>query len=95
MNLKYDWEHYLGQYEVDTIVLSTKSGLATVIKESCHWRPVYDDTVTIIFKPVRPQAPAAKEFSTAVPGGKIRGPVITKAANRDLGITGKKPRKGV
>ena len=94
MNLKYDWEPYLKQYKINTIVLSTKSGLATVLKESCRWRPVYDDTVAIIFKPAQQEEPAAKEFSTAVPGGKVRDPVITKTANRDPRITGK-PRKGV
>ena len=95
MNLKYDWEHYLNQYQIDTIVLSTTSGLATVLKESCHWRPVYDDTVAIIFKPVSQRGPEEQGFSTAVPGGKVRDRGITKTtASRDPRITGSKPRKG-
>jgi hypothetical protein len=50
IEVKYDWERYLNEYKVDTVVLSTKSALATVIKESGHWRPIYDDTVAIVFR---------------------------------------------
>lgn len=79
IEVKYDWERYLTDYKVDTVVLSPKSALATVIKESGHWRPIYDDTVAIVFKAAPEQAHQDKQFSMAVSSGKDRDPGITKA----------------
>jgi len=50
LNVKFDWESYLGQYRVDTVLLPTASPLAGAIKESSNWQIVYDDTVAIIFR---------------------------------------------
>ncbi|HLJ18298.1 MAG TPA: hypothetical protein VKV15_27655, partial [Bryobacteraceae bacterium] len=57
MEAKYDWEQYLNRYQVDTIVLSTKTALASVIKESRNWRLIYDDSIAIVFTAVRDRAP--------------------------------------
>ncbi len=51
LNVKYGWEEYLQQYKVDTILLSTTSPLAGAIKESRNWKPIYDDTIAIVFRP--------------------------------------------
>ncbi len=84
IEVKYDWERYLADYKVDTVVLSTKSPLATVIKESGHWRTIYDDTVAIVFKAAPEQAHLHKQVSIAVASGKDSDPRITKAVPRIL-----------
>jgi hypothetical protein len=94
MNVKYDWEKYLSQYRVDTIVLSTKTALASAIKESGHWRTVYDDTLAIVFRAVPERAAESQQFSAGPSGGKDRDPGITKAVNRDRKIVAAKS-KGV
>jgi hypothetical protein len=86
VNVKYDWEQYLRGYKIDAIVLPTRSALASAIKESSHWRPIYDDTVAIVFRPSEKQAPDGQPKSTTLPGGDNRGPAITKAAPRDCKI---------
>jgi hypothetical protein len=83
LNVKYDWEQFLKGYKVDTIVLSTKSALAGAIKESTHWRIVYDDTVAIVFRAVPARAPESQQFSAGPACGKERDPSITRAVNRD------------
>src|SRR5262249_23714502 len=94
MNVKYDWEQYLRKYKIDTVLLSTKTALATVMKESCHWRAVYDDKVAIVFTAVPPRAPENQQSSTAVPSGKERDRRITRALPGGL-TAPEKQRKGV
>ncbi len=95
MNVKYDWEQYLNRYKVDTIVLSTKSALASAIKESGRWHPVYDDTVAIVFRAVPERAAESQQFSTRTTGGKDRGPRITNAVPHDRKIVAVRQPKGV
>jgi len=95
MTAKYDWEQYLNRYKVDTVVLSTTSALASVIKESRNWRPIYDDTVAIVFKAVPKPAAESQQASTPPSSGKNRDPRITKAAPPDPRIRATKPTKGV
>jgi len=83
MTVHYDWEQYLRQYRIDTVLLSTKSALATVMKESGHWRAVYDDTVAIVFASVPDRAPENQSASTAAPGVDQRDRRITSAVGRN------------
>jgi hypothetical protein len=92
MNVKYDWQQSLDQYKIDTIVLSTTAPLASAIKESSHWRAVYDDKVAIVFR--RAELPAHQRFSTAVRGTND-DPRITKAGQPDFRMAPEKQRKGV
>lgn len=92
MNVKYDWEQYLQSYQVDTIVLSPATALASTIKESPHWSAVYDDQIAIVFR--RKQLPEHQQFSTAV-RGKDGDRGITKAGGPDPRIIPAKPTKGV
>jgi hypothetical protein len=92
MNVKYDWQQYLDQYKIDTIVLSTTTALASAVKESSHWRVVYDDTIAIVF--VRADAPEHPRFSTAV-SGKDDDPRITKAGQPEVRLAPEKSTKGV
>jgi hypothetical protein len=92
MSVKYDWQQYLTQYKIDTIVLSPTTPLASAIKESCHWRVVYDDKVAIVFR--RAELPVHQQFSTEV-SGKDDDPRITKAGQPDIRMVPEKRRKGV
>jgi hypothetical protein len=95
MEVKYDWEQSLNRYKVDTIVLSTKTALASTIKESSHWRTVYDDKVAIVFRAIPERAAESQQFSAGSPGGKDRDLKITKAVPRDRKIVAAKQSKGV
>jgi len=66
--------------------------LASAVKESSHWRAVYDDQVAIVFR--RAELPEHQQFSTAV-GGKDDDPRITKAGQPDFRMAPEKQRKGV
>jgi hypothetical protein len=92
MSVKYDWQQYLTQYKIDTIVLSPTTPLASAIKESWHWRVVYDDKVAIVFR--RAELPQHQQFSTEV-SGKDDDPRITKPGQPDFGMAPEKRRKGV
>lgn len=95
INVKYNWEQLLAKYQVDTIVLSTTSALAGAIKESSHWRTVYDDTVAIVFRAVPERAPETQQVSTGASGRKDRDPEITKAVRSDHKVVAVKQSKGV
>jgi hypothetical protein len=92
MNVKYDWQQSLDQYNIDTIVLSPATPLASAIKESRHWRAVYDDKVAIVFR--RAEQPEHQRFSTAV-SGTNDDPRITKAGQTDFRMAPETRRKGV
>ena len=93
MNVKYDWEQYLNGYKIDTIMLPATSALAGALKESRHWRVVYDDTIAIIFRPANKLAPEGQLVSTPFGGEKNRDPRITKSGC-DPRITAVKQSKG-
>jgi len=93
MNVKYDWEQYLERYNVDTIVLSTTTALASAIKQSGHWRAVYDDTVAIVFRRTQPPE-HQQQFSIAV-RGKDDDPKIIKPGESDRKIASARSPKGV
>jgi hypothetical protein len=95
MGVQYDWEQSLSRYKVDTIVLSTKTALAGAIKQSGHWRTVYDDTVAIVFRAVPEKAAESQQFSAGPAGGKERDPEITKAVHRDRKMVAAKQLQGV
>jgi hypothetical protein len=63
MNVKYDWQQTLGSFGINTILLSPSAPLAGALKESSHWRVVYDDGVALVFQPAAKsglEPPAAK-----------------------------------
>jgi hypothetical protein len=49
MNVRYDWEQDLSKYCVDTVLLRAEAPLAGALKQSSHWRVVYDDGIALIF----------------------------------------------
>lgn len=49
LNAKHDWERSLETHNVRTVLLPVDVPLASVLKESGRWTPVYDDGVSILF----------------------------------------------
>jgi hypothetical protein len=77
VGVKYNWEQTLARYGVDTILLSPDAALASAIKESSHWRVVYDDGKAIVFRPAENAAGRGERKTTSGTGG----------PDRDLSIT--------
>jgi hypothetical protein len=95
MSVRYDWEQSLNRYKVDTIILSTKAALAGAIKQSGHWRTVYDDTVAIVFRAVPERAMETQQVSAGRNGGKDRDSKIATAVSRGRKMVAVKQPKGV
>jgi len=87
MNVKYDWEKSLDKYHVNTILLSPNASLASTLKESRRWRPIYDDGVAIVFQANPKSAAGGAQVSVDSNGGKERDREITKSQTSDLMIT--------
>jgi hypothetical protein len=86
MNVKYGWEKTLGRFGVNTILLPPTTPLAGALKESSHWRVVYDDGIALVFRPVAERA--QQTISAAnLGGGTSRDREITKTLTRDPAIT--------
>jgi len=65
MNVQHNWEQTLNRYRVDTILLSPRTALASAIKESSHWRVVYDDGIAIVFRPAVERAGTIEKITTS------------------------------
>jgi hypothetical protein len=96
MNVKYNWEQTLARYGVDTILLPPTAALASTLKESSHWRAVYDDGLAIVFRPAIGAAGRGEQTSTSGTGGRERDHRITQlqhVISKDHGsqITGANP----
>jgi len=76
MEVKYDWKEKLAKYDVDTVLLPVNAALAGAMKESSHWRVVYDDGMAIVFLANHAGA-RGNQNSTSSIGGR-----------RDLKVTG-------
>jgi hypothetical protein len=49
LNGHWDWAEILAKYDVDAILLPTDAALASTLKETRAWKPVYDDKMAILF----------------------------------------------
>jgi len=85
ITVNYNWQRYLNEYGVDTVLLPTDAPLAGALKESSRWHVVYDDGDAIIFRTgSRPEGP---QVSAANRGGKDRDRKITNTQPSDRTIT--------
>jgi hypothetical protein len=84
MNGKYNWKDTLKRYGIQAVVLPVAASLASTLKETPDWRPVYDDGVAIVFRradarQLRAARPESEQVS-AVPDGGVsviaRSPTI-------------------
>ncbi len=88
LNVKYGWEKTLNRFGVDMILMPPSTALAGALKESSHWSVVYDDGISVVFRPVQKAAAAAVAASaTEAFRGKGRNREIRKIQSCDLPIT--------
>jgi hypothetical protein len=87
LDVKYGWEKTLDQYDIDTILLSPASPLATTLKISRDWRVVYDDGIAVVFRRAVTSHSRTPGSLVSSNGGNIRDRAITKTINRDRRIT--------
>jgi len=85
-NVRNGWEKILNRFGVDTILLPADAPLAGALKESAHWRVVYDDHIALVFRPASTGSQQTLSASSLV-GGISRDREITKL-ERDPAITG-------
>jgi len=86
MGAGYSWEKTLGGYGVDTILLSPGVPLAGALKESARWRVVYDDGVSLVFRPAH-KAWGQPLSATGDGDGDGRDREVTKTLIGDRAIT--------
>ena len=89
MNVKYDWQETLGHFGINTILLPPSAPLAGALKESSHWRVVYDDGVSLVF---RPAINPGGESNSTTPrgGGGEHNRTVTKTVIRDSVVSARK-----
>lgn len=65
INAKHDWERKLDQFSIDTVLVSPDAAIASVMKESPHWRVLADGGSYILFQKRQPlrigQQPAIRQ----------------------------------
>jgi hypothetical protein len=90
LRLQLGWEKTLSEFGVDTILMPLDAPLTGALKQSSHWRVVYDDGMALVF---RPNGRAGDEVSAALTsGGMSRDREVTKTEARDRRITLTKPK---
>jgi hypothetical protein len=91
MDGKYDWKGTLDRYGIEAVLLPVDASLASTLKESREWRPVYDDGVAILFRSTdagaaaRAARPESVQSSAVGDGGIpviARSPTINKPRDR-------------
>lgn len=65
-HVRHNWEKKLEAYGVDTVLLPVEVAMAGALKESQRWRPVYDDGVAIVFRPVQALAAGREKTNSIV-----------------------------
>jgi hypothetical protein len=82
MHVKYGWEQTLARFGVDTILLPPDAPLTGALKESSHWKVVYDDGISVVFRPVE-RAGGTTLSAMALNGGSGRDREVTKTRTGD------------
>lgn len=52
IDARYNWNSELSRYRIDTVLLETDQALASVLKQSPEWKPIFDDGLAIVFRRV-------------------------------------------
>jgi hypothetical protein len=88
LNVKYGWEQTLQHFGVNTILMPPDAPLTGALKESSHWEVVYDDGISVVFRP-RQAAGVTTLSAMAQEGGGSRDREITKTnGNRSIDHNG-------
>ena len=91
LNVKYGWEKTLSVFGVDTILMPPSAPLTGALKESSHWRVVYDDGIALVFRPAS-RTGSVQVSAANGGGGEGRDREVTKTLKSDQGITATKPK---
>jgi len=91
LNVKYNWEQILSDFQVDTILLPPSAPLTGALKESSRWRVVYDDGVALVFRSLH-EAGGTPISVASLGSGAGRDREVTKTQARDQAITDTKPK---
>jgi hypothetical protein len=91
LNVRNGWEKTLSRFGINTILLPPDAPLAGALKESSRWKVVYDDHISLVFRP------SAKAWGGAVPvtascDGRSRDREITNTGASDRPITNTKSK---
>src|SRR5262249_28300948 len=78
LNARPGWEKPLDEYGIETVLLPVQVNLASVLKESDRWKPVYDDGFAIVFR--RSTAPELPDSRTSSVGAILTGRVHGQSA---------------
>jgi hypothetical protein len=70
LSVKYGWEKTLNQFGIDTILMPPSAPLSGALKESRNWRVVYDDGISLVFRPASRDREAAKTQTRDLPGAR-------------------------
>jgi len=85
LHMKLGWEKTLSEFGVDTILMPLDAPLTGALKESSHWRVVYDDGMALVF---RPNSRNGGDVSAALTSGGVgRDREVTKTDTSDRAIT--------
>jgi hypothetical protein len=79
LNVKYGWEQTLAHFGVDTILMPPDAPLTGALKESSHWTVVYDDGISVMFRPAQ-RVGGTTLSAMDLHGGAGRDREITKTA---------------
>jgi len=86
LNVSAGWEQTLTKFGVDTILMPPNTPLTGALKESSHWRVVYDDGISVVFHST--QRAGGAQSSVALNGnGVSRDREVTKTKTSDRAIT--------
>jgi len=85
LQINYGWDKTLAGFGVDTVLMPPGAPLAGALKESAHWRVVFDDGVSVVFRSARKTVGGST--SVAVGAGSGRDREITKTEVSDRTIT--------
>jgi hypothetical protein len=82
LNVKYGWEQTLAHFGVDTILMPPDAPLTGALKESSRWTVVYDDGISVVFRPAQ-RTEGTTVSVVALNDGEGRGREATKTSNGD------------
>jgi hypothetical protein len=90
LRVKYGWEKTLAAFGVDTILMPLDAPLTGALKESSHWRVVYDDGKALVFRST--ERTAGEPISAANGDGTGRDREVTKTRTIDQPIRDSKTK---
>jgi hypothetical protein len=87
LRLQLGWEKTLSEFGVDTILMPWDAPLTVALKESSHWRVVYDDGMALVFRPAGRNGGEVSAAMTSGRAGRDREVTKTEASDRAITLT--------